>query len=388
MEPTTETPDIEHFDEWDLDDAVLDALEDMNIVHPTPVQKLAIGPVLAGRDIVAKAETGTGKTLAFGAPIISRVDPDRNTVLALVLCPTRELAGQVADVLAELGEARGIKVALIVGGEELQPQVHALRGGAQIVVATPGRVLDLMGQRFLTFPWTEFVVLDEADKMFEIGFLDDVRKILAATPPERQTMLFSATYVDEVLTLAREVTREPVEIATAAGVATVDTIRQHWLDTTVADRHHMLARLVERSHKDDVFLVFCERRTDVDELHRRLRRMLEGTVTVLHGGYDQDTRFRVMSLFRAGEVKVLVATDVAARGLDVHRVSHVINYQVPRELEDYTHRIGRTGRAGRKGTAITFVTPEDERRWKRIIGSVDWDIDQLDPPSRKRTRSR
>jgi ATP-dependent RNA helicase DeaD len=376
-------PAIESFREWPLASEVQDAIAAMAITTPTPIQRLAIGHVLAGKDVIAKAETGTGKTLAFGAPMMSRLDAGRATVLGLVLCPTRELAQQVAGVLAELGAARGLRVALIVGGEPPHPQVEALKRGAQVVVGTPGRVLDLYGQRFLSFPWTEVVVLDEADEMFEIGFIDDVKKILAHTPDERQTLLFSATFPPEVLRLARECTRTPVEIATAAGIATVKSIEQSYVRAARDDRSLALVRLIESSGPDDVFLVFCERRTEVDALMRKLER-LPFAIKALHGGYDQAARFRVMGAFRTGEVKALVATDVASRGLDVHLVTHVVNYSVPHDAESYTHRIGRTGRAGRSGTAITIVSPESDGRWRHILHDVPWEIAERPMPERSR----
>ena len=208
----------------------------MGITKPTPIQALAIEPVLQGKDVIAKAETGTGKTLAFGAPMMSKIDPSRSTVLGLVLSPTRELAEQVHDVLKELGEASGIKTTLIVGGEQMGPQVRALQAGAQVVVGTPGRVLDLLNQRFLQFPWTEFAILDEADKMLEIGFIDDVKKILDACNEYRQTLLFSATFPTPLLELARGYTTDPAEIATASGVSTVDNINQYFLRCGEEDR--------------------------------------------------------------------------------------------------------------------------------------------------------
>ncbi|QDU66545.1 DEAD/DEAH box helicase [Engelhardtia mirabilis] len=376
LHPNDEPPDIESFSEWDLGREVQQAIADMGITSPTPIQKLAIGPVLEGRDVIAKAETGTGKTLAFGAPMIAKLDPARSTVLGLVLCPTRELAQQVAQVLTELGRARGIKVALLVGGDPIPPQVKALHAGAQLVVATPGRVLDLAGQRFLNFPWTEFAVLDEADEMLEIGFLDDVRKILDLLPEERQTLLFSATFPPPLLELARSHTKNPVELATAKGVATVDRIVQHVCFVNDEDRANVMRRLLMDSGPDDLFLVFCERRTDVDRLFRRLERLPFG-VKALHGGYDQAARFRVMSAFRGGEVRALIATDVASRGLDVSGVTHVINFGVPREVSDYTHRIGRTGRAGRSGHALTFVPNQDTRRWREIAGRMTWTVDEI-----------
>ncbi|MDZ4771774.1 MAG: DEAD/DEAH box helicase, partial [Planctomycetota bacterium] len=355
----------------------------MGITTPTPIQRLAIQHVLDGRDVIAKAETGTGKTLAFGAGMMSKCDPARASVLALVLCPTRELAEQGQKVLEVLGKPRGIKVALVVGGEPLEPQVAALKGGAQVVVGTPGRILDLYKQRFLSFPWTEFAVLDEADVMLEIGFIDDVKMILSYMPDERQTLLFSATFPPELLKLAREYTKNPVEIATASGVSTVDTITQSWIPIDDDERPLALIRLIEQSAADDIFLVFCDRRTEVDKLMRRLER-LPFSIKALHGGYDQAARFRVMSAFRTGEVKVLVATDVASRGLDVLHVTTVLNYSSPQDITDYTHRIGRTGRAGRKGRAITLVGSLDMRRWRPIQQEATWDIPEAKLPMSSR----
>jgi len=382
LHPTDDVPEIENFKEWDLGEEVQRAIFNMDITRPTPIQALSIGPVLAGKDVIAKAETGTGKTLAFGAPMIAKIDPARSTVLGLVLCPTRELAQQVCDVLAALALPCGVKVALVVGGDPMQPQVAALQGGAQVVVGTPGRVLDLYQQRFLSFPWTEFVVLDEADKMFEIGFIDDIKKILSFTPPERSTLLFSATFPTEVLKLARSSTTDPVEIATQRGTATVDSIDQLWMKVDDDDRPLTLLRMFEQSEPKDVFLVFCDRRTEVDKLLRRFERS-NFSIKALHGGYDQASRFRVMSAFRTGEVKALLATDVASRGLDVLHVTHVINFAVPRELEDYTHRIGRTGRAGRKGTAVTFVSMRDARKWEGMIRRAKFSVTEIEQPGRR-----
>jgi ATP-dependent RNA helicase DeaD len=377
LKPTLDPPPIEHFREWPLDPLVLAAIEEMGIETPTPIQRLAIGPVLAGRDVIAKAETGTGKTLAFGAPMVSKLDADRSSVLGLVLCPTRELAQQVESVLKALGKPKGLKTALVVGGDPIPPQVAQLKAGAQLVVATPGRVLDLVGQKWLNFPWTEFAVLDEADEMLEIGFLDDVRKILDLLPEERQTLLFSATFPPPLLELARSHTKNPVEMATAKGLATVDRIQQHYCEVGDEDKLHVLRRLIRDSSSSDLFLVFCDRRTEVDRVFRFLER-LPYPVKALHGGYDQAARFRVMSAFRSGEVRALVATDVASRGLDVTGVTHVINCSAPRDVSDYTHRIGRTGRAGRSGIALTFVTPTDRRRWRELEGRMTWEVPRVD----------
>jgi superfamily II DNA/RNA helicase len=385
LHPVETPPDIATFAEWELGPDIQRAIAAMDIVKPTPIQALAIGPVLSGRDVIAKAQTGTGKTLAFGAPMMAKIDAARATVLGLVMCPTRELAQQVHGVLSTLGFPRGVRVAMCVGGDPIHPQIAELQAGAQVVVGTPGRILDLYQQRFLSFPWTEFVVLDEADKMFEIGFIDDIKKILSFTPEERQTLLFSATFPTEVLKLARESTRNPLEVATAAGTVTVDTVDQRFIALPDDERPMALVRLLEQSADKDVFLVFCGRRTEVDRLMRSLERA-NLSIKALHGGYDQAARFRVMSAFRTGEVKALIATDVASRGLDVQHVTHVVNYDVPRDAEDYTHRIGRTGRAGRSGIAITFVSPHDRRRWSEILGRTKARVSELEPPRRTGSR--
>ncbi len=381
LEPILDAPEIENFAHWKLGDDVLDALFEMDVHKPTPIQRLAIQPVLDGKDVIAKAETGTGKTIAFGAPMLAKIDKARSTVLGLVLCPTRELAQQVQNEFKRIAAHKQLHSVLIVGGEPLRPQIEELRKGAQIVVGTPGRVLDLAQQGFLTFPWCEFAVLDEADKMFEIGFIEDIRKILAYLPTERQTLLFSATYPPELLHLARESTRDPVEIATAAGHATVENIEQLWMKTDEGDRELALRRILEQSEEEEFFLVFVDRRTEATLLHSRLKR-LPFDVYALHGGYDQDVRFRLMQLFRERKLKALIATDVASRGLDVEHVTHVINYNVPRELSEYTHRIGRTGRAGRRGTAITFVTPYGQRSWDHFMRRTGWEVHRIPMPTR------
>ena len=384
LKPTEDVPDIESFRHWDLRQEVLEALDEDNIVKPTPIQAISIEHVLKGRDVIARAQTGTGKTLAFAAPMLTKLDPTRSSVLALILSPTRELAEQIAKVCTSIGEKIGLKVALIVGGEPAQPQVAALQAGAQIVVGTPGRVLDLYGQKFLSFPWTEFVILDEADEMLEIGFIDDIKEILSKTPDERQTLLFSATFPTPLLKLARDYTRDPVEIATVSGHATAETVTQLWYKIDgEEDRAMTVLRLLEQSDKDSVFLVFCDRRVEVDRLFRKLERS-PFPVKALHGGYEQDARFRVMDAFRSRDVKALIATDVASRGLDVKHVTHVVNIGAPRDITSYTHRIGRTGRAGREGKAITIIAPPNMRKWSPILKEATWEIKEVDAPERTR----
>ena len=251
-------------------------------------------------------------------------------------------------------------------------------------VGTPGRVLDLYGQKFLSFPWTEIVVLDEADEMLEIGFIDDIKEILSKTPDERQTLLFSATFPTPLLKLARDYTRDPVEVATVSGPATAETVTQSWFKLDREEELPMaLLRLIEQSKSEDVFLVFCSRRVDVERLFRKLERS-SFPIKALHGGYEQEARFRVMNAFRAREVKALIATDVASRGLDVKHVTHVINCGSPRDITGYTHRVGRTGRAGREGVAISIIAPPNMRNWSPILKQATWSIKEVDPPTRTR----
>jgi superfamily II DNA/RNA helicase len=384
LHPTLDVPDIDNFRHWKLRKEVLEALDADNIVKPTPIQAISIEHVLAGKDVIARAQTGTGKTLAFAAPMLTRIDPTRSSVLALILSPTRELAEQIAKVFAAIGERIGVKVALIVGGEPAQPQVAAIQAGAQVVVGTPGRVLDLYGQKFLSFPWTEVVVLDEADEMLEIGFIDDIKEILSKTPDERQTLLFSATFPTPLLKLARDYTRDPVEIATVSGHATADTVTQYWFKVDREEERPMaLLRLLEQSDPEDIFLVFCDRRVEVERLFRKLERS-SFPIKALHGGYEQEARFRVMDAFRAKEVKALIATDVASRGLDVKHVTHVINCGAPRNITGYTHRVGRTGRAGREGIAISIIAPPNMRNWRPILDQATWPIKEVSAPERTR----
>ena len=384
LKPTEEVPQIESFRHWDLREEVLEALDADNIVKPTPIQAISIEHVLAGKDVIARAQTGTGKTLAFAAPMLTRLDPSRSSVLALILSPTRELAEQIAKVFTAIGEKIGLKVALIVGGEPAQPQVAALQAGAQVVVGTPGRVLDLYGQKFLSFPWTEIAVLDEADEMLEIGFIDDIKEILSKTPDERQTLLFSATFPTPLLKLARDYTRDPVEVATVSGHATAETVTQTWFKIDREEERAMaLLRLLEQSDKDDVFLIFCDRRVEVERIFRKLERS-PFPVKALHGGYEQEARFRVMDAFRAREVKALIATDVASRGLDVKHVTHVVKVGAPRDITSYTHRIGRTGRAGREGVAISGIAPPNMRHWSPILKQASWEIKEVSAPERTR----
>jgi ATP-dependent RNA helicase DeaD len=344
------------------------ALDALGFTHPTPIQARAVPVALLGRDVLGKAQTGTGKTLAFGLPLIERIDPTRRAAQALVLLPTRELAQQVAEHLEAVAGSRGLKVALVVGGEKLRLQLPRIPG-SQIVVGTPGRVLDLLKERRLFVEWAEIFVLDEFDRMLDMGFIDDVQKIAAFLPGVRQTMLFSATIPDAIRRLAAKFLRDPVEIQIETGMKTAEKAEQRALRVRREERLEILLRMLARDVAEDpdrTVLVFANTRISVAELDRELwGRGLPAAA--LSGDFEQTKRFAVMDGFREKRIRILVATDVASRGLDVDHVGHVINYDVPLEPEDYIHRIGRTARAGRTGLVTTLVAPHQLRAFQRIL---------------------
>ena len=362
-EPTPE----KSFLDFGLSEEVLAVLNDRGFERPTPIQAEAIPHALTGRDVLGKAQTGTGKTLAFGLPMIERVDASRIAAQGLVLLPTRELAQQVAENLEPIAAARGLKVVLLVGGEKVRFQRHRIPG-RQIVVGTPGRVLDLCREGLLHVEWAEVLVLDEFDRMLDMGFIDDVKRIVEFLPQERQTMLFSATNPPEIRKLVKEFLDDPEVVEIAAGLKTASNIEQEALRVSPHDRVEVLLRLLEKeaaATADTSILVFCNTRRMVGELDRELwGRGLPAAA--LSGDFEQTRRFQVMDGFRERRIRILVATDVASRGLDVDHVGLVINFDVPLEVEDYVHRVGRTARAGRSGRVITLVIRSQERSFSRI----------------------
>jgi ATP-dependent RNA helicase DeaD len=337
------------------------------IVTPTPIQARAIPPLLAGRDVIGQSRTGSGKTIAFGLPLVERVDPHLRHVQAIVLVPTRELASQVGDVLTSLDGGRGVRVAQLVGGRPLGPQREALQSGAQIVVGAPGRVLDHLRQGTLNLQRLRLVVLDEADQMLDAGFAPDIERIMAMTPPTRQMALFTATLPDWTIRIAKHYLHDPVRVDSGSGeiqpaphiaqiIYAVPTGRR--LDT-------LIALLDRRRHASGSTLVFGRTKHGVKKLARELA--LRGyPVAALQGNMSQNARERVVAEFRAGTLPVLLATNVAARGLDVLSIEQVINYELPESAELFTHRVGRTGRMDREGEAITLITPEDMPAWQKI----------------------
>ncbi len=349
-----------------LSDALVETLSGLGYDEPTPIQAQAIPLLLAGRDVIAQAQTGTGKTAAFALPMIERLT-DAPTVQALVLTPTRELAVQVAEAIHRYSRHRSLRVLPIYGGQPIERQLRGLAQGAQIVVGTPGRVLDHLRRGSLRFDHLRMVVLDEADEMLDMGFAEELEAILQQTPTERQTALFSATLPPAVQNLTLRYTRQPVRVSIAAEQLTTPRVRQIYYEVLARDKLDALCRVLDME-MPQLAIVFCRTRQEADEIGERLQGRGYAAES-LHGDLSQAVRDRVMRRFREGQLDVLVATDVAARGLDIAEVSHVINYDVPTDPESYVHRIGRTGRAGRAGVAITFITPR-ERRMLQIIERV------------------
>ncbi|HXK32430.1 MAG TPA: DEAD/DEAH box helicase [Dehalococcoidia bacterium] len=337
----------------------------MDITVPTEIQARSIPPLVEGHDVIGQAFTGSGKTLAFGLPLIEKVDAQQRAVQALVLVPTRELAQQVFGVLQKLGERAQIKTTVIFGGKAYGPQEDAIRRGAQVIVGTPGRVLDHLTRGTLRLDSIRFLVLDEADEMLDRGFAPDVERILSQTPRERQTALFSATTPAWVHKVSQKYLREPVVIETSQGVAAPEPDIDHVVYEVMGeDKLAVLRRLLDEP-TEGATLVFGRTRHGVRGLGAKLERM-GYQVDVLQGNLSQGQRDRVLKRFREGHTPILLATNVAARGLDVLHVTRVINYELPETHELFTHRVGRTGRMGRSGSAITLIGPADLPKWREI----------------------
>jgi superfamily II DNA/RNA helicase len=360
------------FRDLGVDEVICTALETAGITTTFPIQALTLPLAIDGQDIIGQARTGTGKTLAFGVPILHRLATtfaaDRTTKRpsALIVVPTRELAVQVAEDIKQAGLHLGARVLTVYGGRAYEPQVDGLKAGTDIVVGTPGRLLDLADRKNLDLSGIRALVLDEADKMLDLGFLPDVERLLRLTPEDRQTMLFSATMPGEIVTLARRHMRRPTNIRAeeADEPAPPPLTRQHVYRTHHLDKIEVLARVLQAKDRG-LSMVFCQTKREADQVATALSGRGFAAATV-HGDLGQAQRERALRAFRSGKVDVLVATDVAARGIDVDDVTHVVNYECPEDEKTYVHRIGRTGRAGRTGVAVTFVDWRDMQRWKLI----------------------
>ena len=363
-------PDGAAFAALGLSPELVATLSALGYEEPTPIQQQAIPAILEGRDVLGQAATGTGKTAAFALPMIQRLsakDRPRGSISALVLVPTRELAMQVAEAAHKYGRSRGVSVLPIYGGQSMEQQLRALKRGVDVVVATPGRATDHIRRRTLKLDAVQMVVLDEADEMLDMGFAEDLEAVLSATPADRQTALFSATLPPRIAKLAEAHLRDPLRIAIAREKLAAGTMPKVRHSAYIVPRAHKLAALgrVLDVEGPEAALVFCRTRHEVDELTESLNGRGYRAES-LHGGMSQDQRDRVMKKFRGGSAELLIATDVAARGLDISHLTHVVNYDVPTSAEVYVHRVGRTGRAGREGVAITLLEPREHRMIRNI----------------------
>ncbi len=353
------------FDELQLDERILRAVADMGFEEASPIQTQAIPVQLEGRDIIGQAQTGTGKTAAFGIPLLQKIDPKVKKLQAVALCPTRELAIQVADEIRRLAKyMHGVKVLPIYGGQDIVKQIRSLKDGTQIIIGTPGRVMDHMRRKTVKFDFVHTVVMDEADEMLNMGFLEDMETILSQLPEERQTVMFSATMPPAILDIARKFQQEPVNVKVVKKELTVPKVTQYYYEVKPKSKLEVMCRLLDM-YAPKLSVVFCNTKKQVDELVQSLQGrgyFAEG----LHGDLKQIQRDRVMNSFRNGKTEILVATDVAARGIDVDDVEAVFNYDLPQDDEYYVHRIGRTGRAGREGIAFSFVVGKEVYKLRDI----------------------
>jgi len=365
------------FKDFNLSAPILKGVDEAGYKTPFPIQERTIGLLLAGRNVIGQAKTGSGKTAAFGLPLLERVNPELGTVQALVLAPTRELAQQIAVELARLGRHTGVRILPVFGGQSINVQLDELRQGIQVVVGTPGRVIDHLKRRTLDLGSVRYVVLDEADRMLDMGFIDDVNFILDATPAKKQLALFSATMPQEVVRLTERYMTNPEKILIDSDEPSVETLEQYY---TVANREEKLEALLGVLSRGEITnaIVFCRTRQGARRLARELDKRYLNAVP-LHGDLSQAQRDHSMNLFKSGRTDVLVATDVASRGIDIVHVDCVVNFDVPEDPLIYFHRVGRTARAGRAGKSYTLVSPDEFGDFARILSLTKVKITPLKP---------
>ena len=373
------TSSLSSFDELGLIRPLLDAVKDQGYTSPSPIQAEAIPAVLDGRDVMAAAQTGTGKTAGFTLPILQNLAGGENwesavrhrkqrkgqrPVKVLVVTPTRELAAQVEESIVTYGRHLDLRSAVVFGGVKINPQISKLRHGVDILVATPGRLLDLHGQGAVHFDFLETLVLDEADRMLDMGFIHDIRRILNILPPDRQNLMFSATFSDEIMDLARGLINDPVEISVTPRNTTVEAVTQRVIPVDKVKKTDLLIHLI-REEQWFQALVFSRTKHGANRIAQKLQRA-EIPSAAIHGNKSQGARTRALSEFKSGKLQILVATDIAARGLDIDQLPHVVNFDLPNVPEDYVHRIGRTGRAGGSGSALSLVCAEETKLLRDI----------------------
>ncbi len=373
------------FTQLDLQPSLLQAVTEQGYTQPTPIQAGVIPLMLAGQDVIGQAQTGTGKTAAFALPLIQKIVPDQKVPQALVVVPTRELALQVAKATSGYGSHSGVRVLAVYGGQAYGPQIGQIRRGIDIVVGTPGRLLDLIKRSVLELSAIRTVILDEADEMLSMGFIEDIEAILAQTPAERQTALFSATLPTEIRRLAAKYMHNPQPVTIQREQITVDAIEQRYYLVNSSDKAAALTRLFEVEEITSA-LIFVRTRAETSNLAAELSSR-SFPAEALSGDLSQEARERTLERFRQNQIQVVVATDVAARGLDIENISHVFNYQLPDDPEIYVHRIGRTGRAGKTGIAITLVSPGEKRRLASVEAFMRKNIERRTLPTEDEIRA-
>jgi len=369
------------FESLELISPILKALKDQNYAEPTSIQEQAIPPALAGRDLLGSAQTGTGKTAAFALPIIQHLHEDvkaqsgKRKVSSLIVTPTRELAIQIGESLKAYAKYTDISNTVIFGGVNQKSQTQALKKGVDILVATPGRLLDLMGQGFISLRNVRYFVLDEADRMLDMGFIHDVKRIIAELPQKRQTLFFSATMPKNIIRLSDEILTNPRQIAVDPTTSTAETVQQFLYFTNKNKKMELLNHILKDSNIDQV-LLFSRTKHGANRIARKLSKQKMEAATI-HGDRSQNQRQKALKRFKDGHIRVLVATDIAARGIDIDKLRYVINYDIPNEAETYVHRIGRCGRAGEEGVSISICEPEENAYIKDIEKLIDQKIDRV-----------
>jgi ATP-dependent RNA helicase DeaD len=370
---------IEKFEDLPLTPEVKKGIDELGFTELFPIQAQAIMPLLEGKDVIGQAQTGTGKTAAFGIPMVERIDPKNKRVQGLVLAPTRELAIQVAQRISRFSKHTQLKILPVYGGESINKQIHALQRGVHIVVGTPGRVIDHLKRGTLNLSSTKIVVLDEADRMLDMGFIEDIDYIFSRVPNDRQTSLFSATIEDSVMNVCQKYLKNPEEILVSKDEIALEQLDQYYLVINSRNKIDYLLDMLRKKHVDKA-IIFCNTRRSTDWLARKLRHNRYSAES-LHAGFTQAQRERVTNAFRNGRFDFLIATDVAARGLDIEGITHIINYDVPVEAPVYFHRVGRTARNGGKGTAITLVGYGEIPDLNKIKTLTNTTIEELEPMS-------
>ncbi|MCH4826608.1 MAG: DEAD/DEAH box helicase [Planococcus sp. (in: firmicutes)] len=367
------------FSELNISETTLKSVKRMGFEEATPIQEGTIRLGMEGKDIIGQAQTGTGKTTAFGIPLIEKIDTKNGDVQGLIIAPTRELAIQVSEELYRLGQDKNVRILSVYGGQEISRQIRALKNRPQIIVGTPGRLLDHINRRTLKLDNVNTLILDEADEMLNMGFIEDIQTIMASVPDTRQTLLFSATMPDAIRRIAEKFMKTPEIVKIKSKEMTVENIEQFYVKSVEREKFDFLSRLLN-VQQPELAIVFGRTKRRVDELAKALNirgYLAEG----IHGDLSQAKRMSVLKQFKAGKIDILVATDVAARGLDISGVSHVYNFDIPQDPESYVHRIGRTGRAGKKGVAVTFVTPREMSYLAIVERTTKKKMEALVPPT-------